>query len=302
MTKVLVTGGSGFVGKNLQKVRPDWKYVSTINCDLTKDSAVSFLFEKEKPDVVVHLAAKVGGILANRNNPASFFRDNLVMGVNIVDAAYHYNSKLVMLGTVCSYPKYTSVPFKEMDIWNGYPEETNAPYGIAKKALLTMCQAYHDSHGFKYTYLIPSNLYGPHDNYHVENSHVVPAIIHKVKEAIEENWNYIEMWGTGSATRDFLYVDDCVDGIIKAVESDYVGYMNLGTGVETSIHDLTAKICNMMFYNGHIHWNTTKPDGQPRRCVSYAKAAKVLNWRPQTPLSIGLQRTIDDIYPNFFAQ
>lgn len=299
---VLVTGGSGFVGSNLRKRKPEWFYPTRQQYDLLDRDQVFDAIDENQPDVVVHLAATVGGIQANKDNPGKFFYDNMHMGMNIIDVCNYFKTKLVILGTCCSYPRNCPIPFKESSLWNGFPEETNAPYGIAKRTLLTMCEAYRDSYDFKYIGLIPTNMYGPADNKDAVTSHVIPAIIQKIGIALHNKADVVKLWGTGQASRDFLYVDDCVDAIITAVESDYVGYMNLGTEIEVKIMEVAQIIGNLMDYKGNFVFEHSKPDGQPRRCVSFEKAKAVLGWYPKTNLTAGLQRTINDIYPNFLSQ
>lgn len=246
-------------------------------------------------DVVIHLAAKVGGIGFNRKYPATLFFDNAIMGIQIMEAARQEAvEKFVQVGTVCAYPKYTPVPFKEEDLWIGYPEETNAPYGIAKKILLVQAQAYRAQHGFNAIYLLPVNLYGPGDNFHPDDSHVIPALIRKIFEAKEGGQKHTTLWGTGKATREFLYVEDAAEGIILATEKyNESDPMNLGSGFEISIRDLARLISELIGYDGEIVWDATKPDGQPRRMLDVTRARDRLDFRPRVSLEEGLKRTID---------
>jgi GDP-L-fucose synthase len=245
--------------------------------------------------VIIHLAARVGGIGANRAHPAEFFYDNLMMGVQLMHESWQASvEKFVAIGTVCAYPKFTPVPFKEEDFWNGYPEETNAPYGLAKKMLLVQAQAYRQQYGFNAIYLLPVNLYGPRDNFDLETSHVIPALIRKCVEAKEQGESQIEVWGTGSPTREFLYVEDAAEGILLATER-YNGAepVNLGSGQEISIKELVALIARLTGFAGQITWDTTKPDGQPRRRLDTRRAEEYFGFKAQMPLEEGLRRTID---------
>ena len=298
--KVLVTGGGGFLGTRVvEKLRargPQDIFVPrSRDYDLVKYDAVLRLYEDTRPDVVIHLAAVVGGIGANLANPGRFLYDNLMMGVQLVEQGRLAGvKKFVALGTVCAYPKFTPVPFKEDDLWNGYPEETNAPYGLAKKMLLLMAQAYRKQYGFNAIYLLPVNLYGPGDNFDVESSHVIPAMIRKYAEAVRDRRNEIVLWGTGNPTREFLFVDDAADGILMATERyDGPDPVNLGSGMEIRMRDLAAKIGEMTGYSGRIIWDHTKPDGQPRRMLDTQRAAAFFGFHAQTPFNIGLQKTID---------
>jgi GDP-L-fucose synthase len=248
-----------------------------------------------RPDLVIHLAARVGGIGANRTRPAEFFYDNLVMGVHLFHESWKTGvSKFVAVGTVCAYPKFTPVPFKEEDLWNGYPEETNAPYGLAKKMLLVQSQAYRQQYGYNSIFLLPVNLYGPGDNFEFESSHVIPALIRKCLEAKERDDPRIEVWGTGSATREFLYVEDAAEGIVCAAEryndSDPV---NLGSGMEISIRDLVTLIAELTGFRGEIFWDRSKPDGQPRRCLDTSKAGRLFGFRAKTSFEEGLAKTVE---------
>ena len=256
---------------------------------------VEKLYREVKPQILIHLAAVVGGIGANRENPGRFFYENIMMGVQLMEAARHHSvEKFVQLGTVCAYPKFANVPFKEDELWNGYPEETNAPYGLAKKALLVQAQGYRDQYGLNAIYLLPVNLYGPGDNFDPASSHVIPALIKKCVDAVERGDRTIEVWGTGSATREFLYVDDAAEAIVLAAER-YNGRepINLGSGREISIRDLVHLIARESDFTGEIIWDATKPDGQPRRVLDVSRAAELLGFRARTDFADGLRRTIE---------
>ena len=246
-------------------------------------------------DIVIHLAAKVGGIGYSRKNPGQMFYDTAVMGIQLMEAARQSNvGKFVVIGSVCAYPKFALTPFKEENLWDGYPEETNAPYGIAKRALLAQAQAYRNQYGFNAIYLLLVNLYGPGDNFHPQSSHVIPALIKKISEAKKDGKNYIEVWGTGKATREFLYVKDAAEGILLAAEKYNKGEpVNIGTGYEISIKELVRLICKLMDFKGEIHWDSTKPDGQLRRCLNTKKAEKEFGFKAATPLKEGLKKTIN---------
>lgn len=297
---VCVTGGAGFLGKMVQQALRNHGaeniFVPTFaEYDLVDGAAVDRLYDDAKPDLVIHLAAHVGGIGANRLKPAEFFYDNLMMGVQLIHKAWQRGiPKFVALGTVCAYPKFTPVPFKEEDIWNGYPEETNAPYGLAKKMLLVQSQAYRQQYGYNSIFLLPVNLYGPGDNFNPESSHVIPALIKKCIEADEAGLDEIEVWGDGSPTREFLYVEDAAEGIVTAAEkyneSDPV---NLGSGNEISIKNLVEKIVQLTDFKGTVRWDTTKPNGQPRRGLDTSKAEKLFGFKAATNFDEGLKRTID---------
>jgi len=262
--------------------------------DLVEMEAVKRLYKDAEPDIVIHLAARVGGIGANQTNPGKFFYDNLVMGVQMMEVGRRMAiEKFVAIGTVCAYPKSTPVPFTEENLWDGYPEETNAPYGMAKKMLLVQLQAYRQEYGFKGIYLIPVNLYGPRDDFGLENSHVIPALIRKCVEAKKAGQPKITAWGTGLATREFLYVEDAAEAIVTATESyENLEPVNLGSGQEISVRDLVYLIKSLVGYTGKVEWDTTKPDGQPRRCLETTRAWQKLGWRSQISLREGLQRTI----------
>lgn len=297
--KVIVTGGAGFLGQslveNLRKRGAKEIFVPKIEeYDLRKLSDIKKMYKKADADIVIHLAAVVGGIGANRENPGKYFYDNLIMGVQLAEVARNVGiSKFVSIGTICAYPKFTKVPFKEEDLWNGYPEETNAPYGLAKKMLLVQSQAYREQYGFNSIFLLPVNLYGPRDNFSTETSHVIPALIKKCIDAKVEGKDEIIVWGTGKATREFLYVDDAALGIILATEkynrSDPV---NLGAGFEISIKDLVGLIAKFTGFKGKVTWDKTKPDGQPRRCLDTSRAKKEFGFIAKTKFETGLKKTI----------
>ncbi len=297
--RVTVTGGAGFLGSfvvaELQKRGAIDIFVPrSKDYDLVKHADVVRLVEDARPDVIIHLAAHVGGIGANRLHPAEFFYDNLMMGVQLMHEAWKRGvEKFVAIGTVCAYPKFTPVPFKEDDLWNGYPEETNAPYGLAKKMLLVQAQAYRQQYGFNAIYLLPVNLYGPRDNFDLETSHVIPALIRKMIEAQERGEKHVVLWGDGSPTREFLYVEDAAEGIVQAAEK-YNGPepVNLGSGQEISIKDLAETIADLTDFQGEIVWDTTKPNGQPRRALDVSRAKKYFGWEAKTSFPEGLRRTV----------
>jgi GDP-L-fucose synthase len=298
--RILVTGGAGFLGSHLtQKLRDqgcERVFVPrSQEYDLTRLEDIERLFSERRPEVVIHLAAVVGGIGANRTNPGRFFYDNAIMGIQLIEACRRYAvAKTVVLGSICAYPKFTPVPFREDDIWNGYPEETNAPYGVAKKALLVQCQAYRQQYGMNATYLLPVNLYGPRDNFDSESSHVIPALIRKCVEAVDERRSEITLWGDGMATREFLYVDDAAEGILLATEKyDKPEPVNLGSGVEISIRDLAEKIARMTGFHGAIRWDASQPNGQPRRCLDVTRAEREFGFLARTSFDEGLKRTIE---------
>ena len=306
-SKVIITGGSGFLGNAVNKVLKDNLFYDVVSLggkrdyDLTNQKQVDYLYKEYEPDAIIHLAAKVGGIGANKDNPGLFLYENLAMGMNLIETARKYGKlkKFVMVGTVCAYPKFTPVPFKEDELWNGYPEETNAPYGIAKKTLTEMLIAYNAQYGLNCTNLIPVNMYGPHDHFDPAISHVIPAIILKIDKAIDNKEDVVELWGTGKASREFLYIDDCAIAIKKAVEIDTTPHpINIGTGSECRIDDLAGKIARMMNYKGYIGFNTNSLDGQPRRCLDTSRASKVLGFEAKTDLDRGLRDTISWYYKN----
>ena len=295
----MVTGGAGFLGtfvvKKLKK-SGSWDIFipRSKDYDLTQMSSVQKVYQDAKPDMVIHLAAKVGGIGANRENPGKFFYDNLMMGVQLMEVGRQRGvEKFVALGTICSYPKFAPIPFKEEDVWNGYPEETNAPYGLAKKMLLVQSQAYRAQYGFHSIFLMPVNLYGPYDNFDPNTSHVIPAIIRKCVEAVNQGKEEIVAWGTGNATREFLYVDDCAEAIVLATERyDAPEPVNIGAGFEISIKDLTHLIAKLSGFRGKIVWDASKPDGQPRRCLDTTRAEAAFGFRAKTDFEKGLAETI----------
>lgn len=298
--RVTVTGGAGFLGqhlvKKLKRCGCENIFIPTIEkYDLVKMEDVKRMYADSKPDVVIHLAAVVGGIGANRENPGKFFYDNLMMGVQLMEIARQTGvKKFVALGTICCYPKFTPVPFKEEDLWDGYPEETNAPYGLAKKMLLVQSQAYRQQYGFNSIFLMPVNLYGPGDNFNPNSSHVIPALIKKCFDAIKNNKKEIVVWGTGKATREFLYVEDAAEGIIAAAEKyEKSEPVNLGAGFEISIKDLIGLIVRLTGYKGKIVWDASKPDGQPRRCLDTAKAHKEFGFKAKAKFGEGLKKTIE---------
>jgi len=298
--RVVVTGGNGFVGTALLQKLKERGYTNVATFrrneyDLTREADVERLYDNLKPDVVVHLAAEVGGIGANRDNPGRYFFANAAMGLHLIEGARkHGIKKFLQTGTICAYPNLTPVPFKESDLWNGYPEITNAPYGVAKKALLVMCQAYRQQYGLNAIYLLPVNLYGPNDNFDLHSSHVIPALIRKCVEARNRGDAQITAWGTGSASREFLYVDDCAEGLILALEKyDSPEPMNLGNGREGTIKALTEMVAKVSGFTGKIAWDTSKPDGQPRRCLDVTRAAETIGFRAEMPLEEGLRRTVE---------
>jgi GDP-L-fucose synthase len=298
--RVLVTGGGGFLGSYIieQLRQSGCAQIATPRrreFDLTHADAVDRLFTEFRPEVVIHAAATVGGIGANRANPGLFFYENAIMGVQVIEACRrHEVEKTVVLGTICAYPKFTPVPFREEELWNGYPEETNAPYGVAKKALLVQCQAYREQYGMNAIFLLPVNLYGPRDNFDPESSHVIPALIRKCVEAERSGAKEIVLWGDGSPTREFLYAEDAAEGIVQAAEQyDRAEPVNLGSGMEISIRDLAERISTLTGFRGRIVWDPSKPNGQPRRCLDVTRAEREFGWRSKTPLDQGLKATIE---------
>lgn len=298
--RITVTGGAGFLGsvlvKRLEKAGCRHIFVPKIeDYDLIRPEAIKKLIRDARPEVIIHLAAVVGGIGANRENPGKFFYENLMMGVELMEAArLNGVEKFTAIGTICAYPKFTPVPFKEEDIWAGYPEETNAPYGLAKKMMLVQAQAYRQQYGFNAIFLLPVNLYGPGDNFRPESSHVIPALIKRFSETVEKGGKEITVWGTGRATREFLYVEDCAEGIALATEKyDKPEPVNIGAGFEISIKDLAELIARLTGFKGRINWDTTKPDGQPRRCLDTSRALKEFGFKARTGFEEGLRKTID---------
>ena len=299
--RITVTGGKGFLGTHLvRKLREErnCKNVSIADLpdyNLIDISDIKKMFDEQKPDIIIHLAAVVGGIGANRENPAKFFYDNAIMGIQLMHEAYLRGiEKFVALGTICCYPKFTQVPFKEEYLWNGYPEETNAPYGLAKKMLLVQSQAYRQQYGFNSIFLMPVNLYGPGDNFNPNFSHVIPALIKKCIDAINNNESQITVWGIGQASREFLYVEDAGEAIILAIERyNKPNPVNIGAGFEITIKDLVALIAKLTGFKGEIIWDTSKPDGQPRRMLDISKAEKEFGFRAKTSFEEGLKKTID---------
>lgn len=299
--RIALTGGAGFLGKHLQQelrdrgVPPKNLLIPRVeDYDLTHEAAVIRMYEDMKPSMVIHLAAEVGGIGANREKPGRFFFANMAMGLHLIEQARIRGiKKFVQAGTICAYPKFAPVPFKEDDLWKGYPEETNAPYGIAKKALLVMLQAYRQQYGLNGIYLLPVNLYGPGDNFELQTSHVIPALIHKFCEAVDRSANEVVVWGTGSASREFLHVKDAARAIALAAERyDGAEPVNLGAGFEITIKDLAEKIRNMTGFEGRLTWDTSKPDGQPRRCLDTSRARRLFGFEAQIPFDKGLRETV----------
>jgi GDP-L-fucose synthase len=296
---VVVTGGAGFLGSSVVQ-RLAARGCRSIfvprskEYDLRERDPIVRVYELAKPDIVIHLAATVGGIGANRANPGRFFYDNAIMGIQLMEYARQFKvKKFVAVGTVCAYPKFTPVPFSEDDLWKGYPEETNAPYGLAKKMLLVQAQGYRAQYGFDAIYLLPVNLYGPRDNFDLETSHVIPALIRKCIEAKESGKSEIELWGDGSPTREFLYVDDAAEGILLATERyDGAEPVNLGSGEEISIRDLAVMVAGEVGFNGAVKWDTTKPNGQPRRCLDTNRASKAFGFRSTVKLEEGIAKTV----------
>jgi GDP-L-fucose synthase len=297
--RIAVTGGGGFLGSFVLEQLAQRGYSNTRSIrrrdyDLTQQADAERFYEEIKPQIVLHLAAEVGGIGANRDNPGRYFFANMAMGLHLIEGARkHEIKKFVQTGTICAYPNLTPVPFKEENLWNGYPEVTNAPYGIAKKSLLVMCQAYRQQYGLNAIYLLPVNLYGPRDNFHLHTSHIIPAIIRKCVEAKERGDKEIVAWGTGNASREFLYVEDCADGLVTAMEKyDSPEPMNLGNGTEITIRQAIETIAQLVGFSGKITWDTSKPDGQPRRCLDVERARREIGFVAKTSFRDGLQKTI----------
>jgi GDP-L-fucose synthase len=297
--RVLLTGGGGFLGgflrARLEALKPAALLAPRMTeLDLRDPVAVRAFMQREKPDLVIHAAAVVGGIGANRAHPGQFFYENAVMGVHLIEESRLAGvAKFVCLGTVCAYPKFTPVPFREDDLWNGYPEETNAPYGVAKKALLVQMQSYRDEYGLNGIFLLPVNLYGPRDNFALDSSHVIPAMIRKFAEARDAGSAEVVLWGDGSPTREFLYVEDAADGIVTAAEKyDSPEPVNLGRGEEIAIRDLAALIAEKTGFDGRIVWDASKPNGQPRRMLDVSRAQLEFGFRATTPLAAGIEKTV----------
>jgi len=298
--RIVVTGGAGFLGKHvvnkLEKEGCQFIFVPrSKEFDLTKEKEIVRMLETFKPDIIIHLAAVVGGIGANQKNPGEFFYKNLIMGVQLMEQARLFGvEKFVAIGTICSYPKFTPVPFREDDLWNGYPEETNAPYGLAKKMMLVQSQAYREQYGFNSIFLLPVNLYGPGDNFDLETSHVIPAVIRKFIESSEKGETEVTLWGSGNVTREFIYVEDAAEGIILATKKYNQSYpINIGSGEEISIKELAARAKVLTKYDGEILWDKSKPDGQPRRRLNTQQAQEKFEFKANTDLMTGLKKTID---------
>lgn len=300
--RILLTGATGFLGKNLMEHLPNYlgqEYsisgIGSNQYDLKSQHACRKAVEYYNPDVIVHAAGSVGGIGANQENPGKFMYDNLIMGTNLIEEARRQKtSKFILLGTVCSYPKFTPTPFLESYLWEGYPEETNAPYGIAKKTLMKLLQTYGEQYGMRGANLIPVNMYGPHDHFNLTSSHVIPALILKVYAAMKNGEREINLWGTGQASREFLYAPDCAEAIALAIKKDVsLDPINIGTGNEIKIIDLLTEICDQMGYAGGITFDDSKPDGQPRRCLNTWSAEDKLGFKAKTDLQTGLKQTIE---------
>ena len=299
-SRILLTGGAGFLGRAVvERLRA--RGVTDIfiprrrDYDLTHEADVERVYRDARPDVVIHLAAEVGGIGANQANPGRYFFANMAMALHLIERGRIAGiKKFVQAGTICAYPKFTPVPFHEDNLWNGYPEETNAPYGVAKKAAMVMLDGYRRQYGLASSYLLPVNLYGPWDNFDLSTSHVIPSLIRKCVEAQESCADHVTCWGTGSASREFLYVEDAAEGLVRATETmDDPVPINLGTGMEITIRDLVTLVARLSGFTGEIRWDSSKPDGQPRRCLDTERAAKLLGWRAQVGFEDGMKRTIE---------
>lgn len=298
--RIVVTGGAGFLGSHVvdkltERGVKEVFVPRSKDYDLREKAAITRLYQDARPNIVIHLAATVGGIGANMRNPGKFFYDNAIMGIELIEQARRFGvEKFVVIGTVCAYPKFTPVPFREENLWLGYPEETNAPYGLAKKMLLVQAQAYRQEYGFNAIYLLPVNLYGPRDNFDPDTSHVIPALIKKSLDAVERGEQEITVWGTGRASREFLYVEDAAEAIVLATERyDKADPVNIGSGMEITIKDLVGIITELTGFHGQIVWDETKPDGQPRRCLDTTKAQQEFGFRAKTDFREGLQKTIE---------
>ncbi|MFH1716993.1 MAG: GDP-L-fucose synthase [Planctomycetota bacterium] len=298
--RIVVTGGAGFLGGHVTDGLRERRCRNILvpksaDYDLVKMDDVIRMYEDMQPDIVIHLAAAVGGIGANREHPGEFFYKNLMMGVQLIEQARLRNiEKFVAIGTVCAYPKFTPVPFKEADVWNGYPEETNAPYGLAKKMLLVQSQSYRAEYGFNSIFLLPVNLYGPGDNFDPASSHVIPALIKKCIDAVDSSADHIDCWGTGKVSREFIYAADAAEGILLAAEHyNSSEPVNIGAGFEITIKDLAEKIAELTGFAGQIRWDSSKPDGQPRRCLDVSRAKERFGFEAKTPFDEGLRATID---------
>ncbi|MGG3838357.1 GDP-L-fucose synthase [Paenibacillus thiaminolyticus] len=298
--RIVVTGGAGFLGTHVVNKLVQRGYENIFiprskDYDLITTAGIERMFKDMQPEIIIHLAAVVGGIGANRKNPGKYLYDNLMMGTQLIEhARLNCIEKFVAVGTICAYPKFTPVPFSENNLWNGYPEETNAPYGLAKKMMLVQSQAYREQYDFNSIYLLPVNLYGPRDNFDPESSHVIPALIKKCVDAVNNNLDEIVVWGTGTATREFIYVDDAAEAIVLATEK-YNGSepINIGSGFEISIKNLVELIAKLTGYKGNIVWDSTKPDGQPRRCLDVSRAKKLLGFNASVDFEQGLKSTIE---------